>query len=44
MVEEKTHKEVIEELNRVKRDVGKHNEKQYMNSNPLTLPSLICPY
>jgi hypothetical protein len=32
MVEEKKHKEVLEEVSRLKREVDKYNEKQYMYS------------
>ena len=32
MVEEKKHKEVLEEFNRLKREADKQNEKQYMYS------------
>jgi hypothetical protein len=32
MVEEKKHKEVLEEVNRLKREVEKHTEKPYLYS------------
>ena len=43
MVEEKKHKEVLEEVNRLKREVEKHTEKPYLYSPSTNITRQYVP-